>query len=58
MLLLKGEREFGMKATIANTLHTNVSNKIFDNKYLVQSLINRGSFGTVFKVINIQTNEC
>jgi hypothetical protein len=52
--ILIAEREYGVQA-MQNTvnLETNEYTKIYNKKYLVKYTINRGSFGTVFKVVDI-----
>ncbi len=53
--ILIAEREFGVQAMPLTTLSTNEYTKIYNNKYLVKYTIGRGSFGTVFKVVDILT---
>ena len=53
--ILSAEREFGVQAMALTTLSTNEYTKIYNNKYLVKYTIGRGSFGTVFKVVDILT---
>jgi hypothetical protein len=52
--ILIAEREYGVQ-DMQNTvnLETNEYTKIYNKKYLVKHTINRGSFGTVFKVVDI-----